>query len=223
MRGIDRFLAAILLAGALGSTAMFARHLGSVPELQVVHLAAPPQHVTASGTVRAPVLVPFEGTPARARAKAQPVLAAVRPAAVPQEAATAPQPGAPRPRPQAPLAAPEPVKSSSPTPSPPATPPVQPVQQPTPPEAPRVLAAVPPAARSKGHGRLTAPGQLKKLAASEAKSSASTAPVDVPAPVAALVPAAPADLPEGDDDEGPGNGNAGWHGEGHGRGHGKHE
>src|SRR4029078_10976822 len=50
MRGIDRFLAAILLAGAVGGVAVFSRHLGSVPEPQAIHLAPPPvKTMTAQG------------------------------------------------------------------------------------------------------------------------------------------------------------------------------
>src|ERR1700674_1108838 len=52
MRGIDRVLAVILLAGAVGGAAAFARHSGSDSAARVVHLAVPPlQHVEAPETV----------------------------------------------------------------------------------------------------------------------------------------------------------------------------
>src|SRR4051794_13728106 len=59
MRGMHRLLAAILLAGAIGGVAVFARHLGRVPEPVTARLSAPPpQHLTAPGAVHAPLLVP---------------------------------------------------------------------------------------------------------------------------------------------------------------------
>ena len=52
MRGIDRVLAVILLLGAVGGAAAFARHSGSDSAARTVDLAAPPlQHVRAPGTI----------------------------------------------------------------------------------------------------------------------------------------------------------------------------
>src|SRR4051812_15499850 len=58
MRGIERWLAAILLAGAVGGTAVISRHAGSDPTVaEPVHLAAPPPgHLTAPTTVVIPAL-----------------------------------------------------------------------------------------------------------------------------------------------------------------------
>jgi hypothetical protein len=224
MRGIDRFLAAILLAGAIGGTAMFARHLGTVPEPEAVRLTAPPPgHLTAPGAVRARLLVPF-GT---ATTPMGPTPTAPTPTAPPATAATAPAvrtEAAPKQAPVSPAALTPglpPPAPKPPAPQPPAT---------------RILAAVPltptegtstdtsngdctrepgsnehgSKGRQKGHGRDSAPGQQKKPA---------------PAPVApaavALTPTAPADIEAGDgaDDSHPGH--AG--GYGNGRGHSKHD
>src|SRR5919198_2252398 len=136
MSAIDRFLAAILLAGAVGGSAAVARHLGGVPESAVVHLAPPPaQHLTAPGAVQAPLLVV---PPARPTRKApirlvrltppSPIAAPAPPVIVPEPLpAPAPAtPPAPPPAPSEPPAAPKP-----PTPTPTPTP--APAPAPTPP------------------------------------------------------------------------------------------
>lgn len=230
MRGIDRFLAAILLAGAIGGTAMFARHLGTVPEPQAVRLTAPPPgHLTAPGAVRARLLVPF-GTapPPMGTTPMGPTTTAPTPTAPPATAATAPAVRTEA----APTRAPVLPAALTPGLPPPATKPPAPK-----PPATRILAAVPltptegtstdtsngdcthepgsnergSKGQPKGHGRDSAPGQLKK-------------PVPAPVSPAAvpLTPAAPAGLDgegvEGDDS---GPGHAG--GYGNGRGHSKHD
>src|SRR4051812_15766987 len=68
MRGIDRVLAVLLLLGAVGGAAAFARQSGSESASPGVDLAAPPlQHVAAPGTFFiAPKLVrPVRVPPAR--------------------------------------------------------------------------------------------------------------------------------------------------------------
>src|ERR687887_330890 len=118
MSAIDRFLAAILLAGAVGGSAAVARHLGGVPESAVVHLAPPPaQHLTAPGAVQAPLLVV---PPARPTKKApirlvrltppSPIAAPAPPVIVP-EPLPAPAPATP---PAAPDASQAPVASDAP-------------------------------------------------------------------------------------------------------------
>jgi hypothetical protein len=224
MRGIDRFLAAILLAGAIGGTAMFARHLGTVPEPQAVRLTAPPPgHLTAPGAVRARLLVPFgtaqtatgptstggpsapptAPTPTLPPASAPGSLRPVSPHVHAPAAQRRPPPG--RPAPVAP-----PVDGETTTPRR---------------QAGRILAAVPLTPTdatstgtstgdctvehpSRGRGRDSAPGQLKK------PEPAPVSPATVP-----LTPTAPADLgaADGADD----SGSAHASGDGNGRGHSK--
>src|SRR5213082_3284190 len=67
MRGIERFLAAILLAGAVGGAAAFARYAGTEPEPPAFHLSAPPrQHLTIPQTV---VEIPLPARPSRVTVK----------------------------------------------------------------------------------------------------------------------------------------------------------
>jgi translation initiation factor IF-2 len=128
MSGIDRVLAAILLVGAVGGTAAFARQIGSDSSAEAVSLTAPPlQHFAAPGSVLfahtpAPIRVAVD---VRRRSRHAPT--AIRPlfvAAVP-------------PRTPAPKRAPKRVATRAATAAPePAPAPV------SPPEPPRVLAAV---------------------------------------------------------------------------------
>src|SRR5437764_14572529 len=73
MRGIERFLAAILLAGAVGGAAVLARYAGTEPAPPAFHVAASPrQHLTIPQTV---VEIPL---PRPSRAVVEPVAVAER-------------------------------------------------------------------------------------------------------------------------------------------------
>ncbi len=126
MRGIDRVLAGILLVGAVGGAAGFARQSGSDSSGLAVSLTAPPpQHIGAPGSVL------FAHTPAptrvsvdlhrrsRSRSRSRPRIVAAAPtrAETPKRAATRVTASAPMPKPTPAAVAP--------------------------PERPRVLAAVP--------------------------------------------------------------------------------
>lgn len=166
MRGIDRLLAAVLLAVAVGGAAVFARQSGSGSTAQPFQLAAPPlQHVTAPGavfiaptpapahvavTVRAPV-----ERAASPPAEAAPVSRVTVPEPTPEltprpPVAVVPAQPQPKTQPQPKIQPqPQPPAQPQPTPQPPAPPPAPPtapapVQAAPPPEPPRVLTAVPP-------------------------------------------------------------------------------
>ena len=209
MRGIDRVLAVVLLLGAVGGAAAFARHSGSDSTARTVDLAAPPlQHVTAPGTV---VIAP---TPAPSRVRAGKVAPARR-VTLPQ--VTLPRPvqaveaqkqvqlaPPPKPDPAAVATAPQPVQAP-------------PAPVPTP-EPQRSLAVAQPApvqpepvrGKSKGHGHGW--GQLKH-------DDSAPAPV-APAPDTPVVLPPAADS-GGDqhrntnDQHGNGNGDEHGHGSGH--------
>lgn len=153
MRGIERFVAAILLVGAVGGVAAFARFAGTEPKPPAFQLAvSPPQHLTLPQTV---VHIP----PAKVEhSVARQVVVA---APLGHRLTFAPPP--------APVvaAAPAPATPSAPAPRPPVATPVPPAPVETPPAAPvvaapaptRSLAAVPAApaspaaAPAQGHGR----------------------------------------------------------------------
>jgi outer membrane biosynthesis protein TonB len=204
MRGIDRLLAAILLLGAVGGAAAFARQSGSDSTAQGVDLAAPPlQHVAAPGTF---FIAPTPSKPA----KVAPARRVMIPPATPPGPAPAVQPPS---RPESPVVQPAPAAV-------PAAPPPVPVPAPAPappPEPPRVLAVAQPAAapvdgkrKGKGHGH--AWGQLKHDEAA-------------PAPDAPAAPAAPTDVavvpPPADNSSGAEQGNTGGNDNGHGSEHDK--
>ena len=201
MRGIDRVLAVILLLGAVGGAAAFARQSGSESASRGVYLAAPPlQHVEAPGSFFiAPRLIsPAKVAPARRvtipQASPRPPARAVQAQSRPQPPVA--QPSAAPPAPAAVQAPPAPVQTPAPAP----------VQTP---EPPRALAAVAtPAADShdgkgKGHGH--AWGHIK-----HDDSEAPVAPTDVP-----VVP------PSADDQSGDEHGNDNGNDHGHGSGHDK--
>ena len=128
MRGIDRVIAVILLVGAVGGAAAFARHSGSVSTPKGVDLAAPPlQHAEAPGTVLiAPTPAPRRAKPvngAPARRVTLPHVTLQRPVQAVQ----------PQNRPEPPVPAPAARTASPPVEAP------APVQTP---EPPRVLAVV---------------------------------------------------------------------------------
>ncbi len=217
MRGIDRVLAVLLLLGAVGGAAAFARQSGNESVSPgVAALAAPPlQHVDAPGTffVAPRLISPAKVAPARRVTIPQ---ATPRPPARAVEPQSRPQPPVPQPP------VPQPPVPQPPVPQPPAAPhapvavqaPPAPVQAPEPapapapvpdqtPEAPRILAAVVPPVveshdgKSKGHGHDWGhPEQDDSAPAPEAP----VAPTDVP-----VVPPSQAD-PSGDEH---GNGNDG--------------
>ena len=216
MRGIDRVLAVILLLGAVGGAAAFARQSGSESASRSVDLAAPPlQHVEAPGTFFiAPRLIsPAKVAPAHRVTipQATPRLPAraVQPQSRPQPPVA--QPPAAPPAPAAVQAPPAPVQTSAPAP----------VQTP---EPPRVLAAVAtPAAdshdgKNKGEGHGHAWGHLKHDD-SAPPPEASVAPTDVP-----VVPPSSDDQSgdehgNGNDGHGNDNGNGNGNDHGHGSGH----
>ena len=104
MRGIERFLAAILLAGAVGGAAVLARYAGTEPAPPAFHVAASPrQHLTIPQTV---VEIPL---PRPSRAVVEPVAVAGRPRLSVRTPRPA-QPVAPAPvtAPAAPVTAPPP-------------------------------------------------------------------------------------------------------------------
>lgn len=210
MRGIDRVLAVLLLLGAVGGAAAFARQSGSESTSPSVALAAPPwQHPEAPGTFFiAPRLV--------SPANVVPAHRVTIPQAAPWTPARAVQPQSP---PQPPVAQPP---AAPPAPAPVQTPPA-PIQTPAPaaaqtPEPPRVLAAdAPPAAegKSKGHGH--AWGHLKHDDSAPAPE-APVAPTDVP-----VVPPSqddPSGAVPGNGNDGHGNDNANDSGNDHGHGSG---
>jgi hypothetical protein len=218
MRGLDRVLAGIVLAGAVGGVAVFARHSGTSSPAHAVALAAPPlQHIGAPGTVL------FAQTPARRR-----VAAVVRgqiqvePSAgrTLRLQATPPQPLQPR----TPLPKPDPAPAPIPPPVAPA--PVEPVQAP---QHPRVLAAAKvapaqPAGKGKGHGR--GKGHAKHGHDAQPAGEASGAPVAAPGPEPAppatgAAQATPVNPSQTSSDDGAANGDTtgAAHGHGHAWGH----
>ena len=174
MRGIDRILAAFLLAGAVAGTAFFARHLGSVPEQKAISLPAPtPQHLTA--TVRAPLLVP----PEQVKPRASTALPRARAAGATERSVTPAAPAATR------ATTPTRATDSNPAPAPP-------VQQPT---ERRILAAVPfTPTTGTGHARArsSVKGREKGLwAQSDDGAPAPAAALSVPQPLLQLAPSVP--------------------------------
>jgi hypothetical protein len=164
MRGIERFVAAILLAGAVGGAAAFARYAGTEPEPPAFHLSASPrQHLTIPQTV---VEIPLPTAPRRVAVKPvviqRPRLDRVAPTIPARHVVVAPV-TAPQPAPVAPAAPPAPVQAPPPAPAPPPTQTVAAPAAPAPvdaPAEPRVLAvqAPPPpveatASKQHGHGK----------------------------------------------------------------------
>lgn len=225
MRGIDRLLAVLLLLGAVGGAAAFARQSGSESASSGVELAAPPlQHVDAPGTFfLAPKLVrPVKVAPPRRVTIPQ---AAPRPPAPAVQPPSRPEAPAAQPTPAVAQAAPAPVQAAAPAPveAPAPAPVPTPVLPPEPPRALAAVASVPPAgspgrkdkSKDKGHGH--AGGHVKHDSPTPPEAS-------VPPAVVAVVPAAPDDLSGGEQanggdaqgsDEGNGNGNDHGHGYGH--------
>jgi hypothetical protein len=205
MRGIDRVIAVILLVGAVGGAAAFARHSGNDLAGPGVPLSAPPlQHVGPPGSV---LVAP---SPVQARVRRANVIPAHRVTVLqatlrrPVRAAQ-PQPGA-----QAPVSKPA---SSQPAPLQPGPAPAAP----TPPPELRALAVVQPAPaaqpepvkrKGKGHGH--AWGQFRHDDPAPEPEAQAPPPADVPV----VLP--PADEPSSDQ---PGDENGDEHG--HGFGHDK--
>ena len=177
MRSIDRFLAGILLAGAVGGAAVFARHSGSDSSAHAVDLAAPPpQHIGAPGTVALPPPAPTR-VAVRVRGRSQARQAAGKPAqavtAASASRSTIPQATPPQPvaavQPRTPTAIPAPVLAPQPE---------------------RALAAVQiapaqPASKGKGHGHGRALGH--------AMQHGHDSPPAVEVPAAPASPLAPGD------------------------------
>jgi hypothetical protein len=199
MRGIDRVIAVLLLVGAVGGAAAFARQSGIEATPPGVVLAAPPlQHVEGPGTFFiAPRLTrPAKVAPAHRVGLPQP------PPRRPVQAVQAMR----RVQPPAPRQAAARVDTRPLVPAPQA-----PIQTP---EPPRALAAVQPApaapqpeaVKSGGHGH--AWGHLKN-------DDATPAP-DASAPTAQDIPVLAAD--SSGDEQGNGDGNDHGHGSGHDKG-----
>src|SRR6478672_13631933 len=75
MRGIERFLAAVLLVGAVGGAAAFARYAGTEPAPPAFHFSASPrQHLTIPQTV-VQIPVPDAGRVAVRPVAVKPVVA----------------------------------------------------------------------------------------------------------------------------------------------------
>jgi hypothetical protein len=220
MRGIDRVLAVILLLGAVGGAAAFARQTGSDATSLGVDLAAPPlQHVAAPGTFFvAPALTHPAKVAAAPRVTIGPA-APQQPAQAIQPLSTPLPPAAEPPATDAPPAATP--DASTPAPPPAQAPAPAPAQTP---EPPRVLTVAEPAAepqdgkkKRRGHGH--AWGHFKQDTTSPAPDTA--APETPAAPTEApVVPVSPNDSSgeehgNGHEDQGNGNGNEHGHGSGH--------
>jgi hypothetical protein len=217
MRGIDRVLAVLLLLGAVGGAAAFARQTGSGATSLSVDLAEPPlQHVDAPGTF---FVAPALNRPAKAPAHR----VTIQPATPEAPAQTLEPQGTPHAlvaQPPAAEAAPPPV-AAAPAPAPPAPPPAQapvpaPVQTP---EPPRVLAVAQPAAepqtskKHKGHGHAWGHVEREDTAPGAPTPEAPVAPTDVP-----VVPVSPDD--SSGDEQGNGSDEQGERGKDNGNGHG---
>jgi hypothetical protein len=205
MRGIDRVIAVLLLLGAVGGAAAFARQSGIESTSRGVDLAAPPfQHVEAPGTF---FIAPKLTSPAKVR----PAHRVTPPHVTLQRPVQAVQAARKRVQPPAPIEAPAPVET--------APPPVQAPQAPVPtPEPPRALAVVQPVpavqpepmkVKGKGHGH--AWGHVKHDEPSPAPETPVAQTVDVPV----VLP--PANDSSGDE-QGHDDGNDHGHGQGHDKG-----
>jgi outer membrane biosynthesis protein TonB len=138
MRGIGRVLAGVLLVGAVGGAAAFARQSGNDLSAQAVELAAPPlQHIGAPGTVL------FARTPPPTRVTIDIRRPSSQQALRPSRAVQ-PVPAVPQPTPvPAPSARPAPAQAPAPAPAPLPARALAAVQ----------VAAAQPATAAKGHGR----------------------------------------------------------------------
>ena len=204
MRGIDRVIAVLLLVGAVGGAAAFARQSGIESTSRGVELSAPPlQHIPAPGTF---FIAPRLTSPAKV-ARAQRVTIPQTTLQRPVQAVQAQR----RVQPPAPKQAPAPVAT--------ARPPVQAPQAPAPTsEPPRALAIAQPApvvqpepvkVKGKGHGHGW--GHLKH------DDSAPTP--ETPAPPTADLPVVPPPAADASGDEtGNDDGNEHGHGSGHDKG-----
>src|SRR2546421_4639459 len=137
MRGIERFLAAILLVGAIGGAAALARYAGTEPAPPAFHVTASPrQHLTIPQTV---VEIPL---PKPIRVAIRRVVGKRPPPRFAAPGSACPVAGTPVTPPQAPPASPQPpVQAPAPAPAPAA--PAAPVAAPSAPaeSAPAPVAA----------------------------------------------------------------------------------
>lgn len=219
MRGINRFLAGILLAGAVAGAAVFARHSGRDSSAYVVELAAPPQqHVGAPGTL----LFTPSPTPPRlggtVRGRVQPSAGRPALAATAAPAGRTTIPPVTLRRPVAAVQAQTPAAAAA-------------VQTPQP---TRVLAAVQPATvqpppvqpapvtnsgKNKGHGHSEKHGDDTPHAVDAPVAPAPADPALTQAMPVDPSPTSSGDAPGSDDSTGNGNGHG--HGSGHTKGHAK--
>ena len=226
MRGIDRLLAGILLAGAVGGVAVFARSSGNGSSAHAVDLPAPPlQHIGAPGTVLfahtpAPTRVAV-GVSGRIQVQQTAPTAPARRITIPQAtlrpvAAVQPQVQAPAP----------PASTPAPTPVPAVAAPVQ-APQPTRAVAavqiaPAQLAPVPSDRKGKGHGRALGHDKQHGHDAPQAvEATVAPAPVPASAPPptpsdAAVLQTTPVDSRQTRADDGAENGDTTGPGNGHG-------
>jgi hypothetical protein len=247
MRGIERVLAAILLTGAVGGAAAFARFAGTEPRPPGFELSASPhQHLTLPQTVvQIPTSVPTHlrskpVAPALPRlhfATAVPADRAVGTAAAPPETSPAPATAPPAESPAPPPVAPAPA-----APAPVAPAPVAPAPVAAPPE--RVLAAVQPdpgppttsparrhgRGKAKGHDKQHGKGRDDDAAADPGPPAPPSEPADPAAPLppqaageAGDAQGAPGQNPVLEQDQGDGQdqGHGQDHGRGQGPGHGR--
>ena len=204
MRGIDRVIAVLLLVGAVGGAAAFARESGIESTSRAVELSAPPlQHVESPGTF---FIAPRLIRPAKVR---------------PAHRVTLPQATLQRPvqAVKAQRLVQPPVPQPAPAPAETAPPPVPAPQAPVPtPEAPRALAVAQPAptvqpepvkVKSKGHGHGW--GHVKHDDPTPAPETPVAPPTDVPV---VLPPA----TDSSGDEQGNDDGNDHGHGQGHDKG-----
>src|SRR4051794_25857299 len=172
MRAIERFLAAVLLVGAVGGAAAFARYAGTEPAPPAFHFSASPrQHLTIPQTV---VQIPL---PKAGRVAVKPVVAARPPLrvapTVPARPVVVTPVSTPEPAPATPAPPASPVQAPTPAPAPPVAAPAAPAPVAAPAAPVRDLAAVPaavpapaetpaaPAPRKHGHGAGKAKGHDK--------------------------------------------------------------
>ena len=249
MRGIERVLAAIVLAGGVAGAAAFAHRAGEahVQAFSATPLTEPVSHAADSATTirvaklpavavagasarparPAPVVVRRLALPAVHVIQIAPRRGAVRPAPVktPVQAQPPAVVHAAPPAPAAPPAAPAPAPAA---PAPAPTPPIA-AERPATPPAPvtltpttpaRAAPATPVKRRGKGHGK---PGAKFQPVAETLATATTPQPAEQP-PAPTVTVTVPTLVPtaEDDDDQGDGDTESGrGHGHGHGHGHDK--
>jgi hypothetical protein len=231
MRGIERVLAAVLLMGAVGGAAAFARYAGTEPAPPAFEISASPrQHLTLPQTVvqiplPAPrhvvVTRPAPSRPHLAFGPAEPSVPAEPPQRTPAPAAAPPVEAPPVEAP--PVAAPP----AQPTPAQPVAAPPEPrtlAAEPAPDPAPQP--AVPPhghRGKAKGHDRAHGGNGTRDDEQGEQDDqdgAEAAAPPEAAPPAAPVPPATPGAGENDENGEGHGNGDSkDGPAQGHGHGH----